>query len=423
MSPLRTPTAASTAPAVSPATSQDAYVDRVREHILALPESGIVEVMNYGRARPGMIPLWAGEGDVPTPSFICEAAAAALHAGETFYTWQRGLPELRAAIARYMARVYGVAEDPERYFVTGSGMQAILVAFSMALGAGDEILLPSPIWPNAAAGAQKIGAVPVHVPLAYGPRGFSLDLPRLEAAVTARTRAIFLNTPANPTGFVATHAELRAVLELARRHGLWIIADEIYGRFYYGGAARAPSFHDVMEPDDAVLFVQTFSKNWAMTGWRIGWIEADPRLGQVVENLIQYSTSGVAAFMQRGAVAALELGEPFVAEQIARARHGRDIVADALLATGKVDLVKPEGAFYLFFGIAGQRDVRRLGLTLVDEANVGIAPGTAFGTGGEGFMRLCFARGADQLAEAARRLAGWIEAKGGAEGEVGGGAA
>ncbi|MFG1430071.1 pyridoxal phosphate-dependent aminotransferase [Xanthobacter sp. V2C-8] len=400
---------------VTPAAA-DPFLERVRAPIRALPESGIVEVMNYGRARAGMIPLWAGEGDVPTPAFICEAAAAALHAGETFYTWQRGLPELRAAIARYMTRVYGVPEDPERYFVTGSGMQAILVAFSMVLGAGDEILLPSPIWPNAAAGAQKLGAVPVHVPLAYGPEGFSLDMARLEAAVTARTRAIFLNTPANPSGFVATRAELDAVLDLARRRGLWIIADEIYGRFYYGEGSRAPSFHDVMGPDDPILFVQTFSKNWAMTGWRIGWIEADPRLGQVVENLIQYSTSGVAAFMQRGAVAALELGEPFVAEQIARARQGRDIVADALLATGKVDLVKPQGAFYLFFGIEGHRDVRRLGLTLVDEANVGIAPGTAFGPGGEGFMRLCFARSGVQLEEAARRLAGWIEVGAGGRG-------
>nr|WP_234051116.1 MULTISPECIES: pyridoxal phosphate-dependent aminotransferase [unclassified Xanthobacter] len=397
----------------APLLFEDPYLAQVRQHIVALPESGIVEVMNYGRSRPGMIPLWAGEGDVPTPGFICDAAAAALHGGETFYTWQRGLPELREAIARYMARLYGVAEDPERYFVTGSGMQAILVAFSIALGAGDEILLPSPIWPNAAAGAQKLGAVPVHVPLAYGAEGFSLDIGRLEAAVTARTRAIFLNTPSNPSGYVATHEELQAVLEFARRHKLWIIADEIYGRFYYGEGERAPSFHDVMSPDDHILFIQTFSKNWAMTGWRIGWIEADPRLGQIIENLIQYSTSGVAAFMQRGAIAALEQGEPFVAEQIARARRGRDIVADALLATGKVDLVKPKGAFYLFFGIEGFADVRRLGLTLVDEANVGIAPGTAFGAGGEGFMRLCFARGEAQLAEAARRLAAWIEANAG----------
>ncbi|MFS8036076.1 pyridoxal phosphate-dependent aminotransferase [Xanthobacter sp. AM11] len=396
-------------PASAPPEDQDPYLARVRDHIRALPESGIVEVMNYGRDRPGMIPLWAGEGDVQTPAFICEAAAAALHAGETFYTWQRGLPELRAAIARYMARLYGVPEDPSRYFVTGSGMQAIQIALAMALGAGDEVILPSPSWPNAAAAAQKAGARPVFVPFAYGPSGFALDHERLAAAVTGRTRAIFLNTPANPTGFVATRADLEAVLALARRHGLWIIADEIYGRFYYGDAPRAPSFHDVMDADDHILFVQTFSKNWAMTGWRMGWVEASPKLGQIIENLIQYSTSGVAAFMQRGGVAALDQGEAFVAEQIARARRGRDLVGDALLATGKVDLVKPPGAFYLFFGMAGHGDVASLGLTLVDEANVGLAPGTAFGPGGEGFMRLCFARGEAQLAQAAARLVGWLE--------------
>ena len=388
---------------------EDPYLERVREHVRALPESGIVEVMNYGRDRPGMIPLWAGEGDVPTPPFICEAAASALHAGETFYTWQRGLPELRAAIARYMSGLYGVPDMPERYFVTGSGMQAIHVAMALVAGAGDEVLIPSPTWPNAAAAAQKAGARAVYVPFQYGPEGFSLDHDRLAAAVTPATRAIFLNTPANPTGFVATLDDLKAVLSLARRHGLWIIADEIYGRFYYGQEGRAPSFHDIMDEEDHILFVQTFSKNWAMTGWRIGWLEAHPRLGQIIENLIQYSTSGVAAFMQRGAIAALDQGEPFVAEQIARARRGRDLVGDALLATGRVDLVKPPGAFYLFFGIEGRRDVRSLGLTLVDEANVGLAPGTAFGLGGEGFMRLCFARGDAQLAEASRRLVDWLE--------------
>lgn len=393
---------------------EDPFLERVREHVRALPESGIVEVMNYGRSRPGMIPLWAGEGDVPTPGFICEAAAAALHAGETFYTWQRGLPELRTAIARYMAATYAIPENPDRYFVTGSGMQAIHIALAMAVGAGDEVIIPSPSWPNAAAAAQKAGARPVFVPFTYDANGFSLDHDRLAAAITPRTRAIFLNTPANPTGFVATREDLVAVLALARRHGLWIIADEIYGRFYYGAAPRAPSFHDVMEEDDHILFVQTFSKNWAMTGWRVGWIEAHPRFGQIIENLIQYSTSGVAAFMQRGAVAALEQGEAFVHEQIARARAGRDLVGDALIGTGRVDLVKPPGAFYLFFRINGRPDVRSLGLTLVDEANVGLAPGTAFGPGGEGFMRLCFARGDVQLAEASRRLVAWLEGPGAA---------
>lgn len=400
--------------AVPPApTPDDPLIARVREHVRALPESGIVEVMNYGRAREGVIPMWAGEGDLPTPGFICETAARSLAAGETFYTWQRGLPELRQAIARYMARLYAIPENPERFFVTGSGMQAIQMAFAMALGPGDELILPSPVWPNAAAAALKAGAVPVPVPFAYGPEGFAIDHERLAAAVTPRTRAIFVNTPANPTGFVASVEDLKAILDLARRHGLWIIADEIYGRFFYGGGGRAPSFHDIMSEEDHILFVQTFSKNWAMTGWRIGWIEAPPVLGQIVENLIQYSTSGVAAFMQRGAVAALEEGEDFVAAQIGRARASRDLISRALMETGQVDLVPPVGAFYLFFTITGETDARRLALRLVDEAKVGLAPGNSFGLGGERFLRLCFARGPEQMAEVARRLVAWLDARGG----------
>lgn len=395
----------------SPFVSPPSLLDFVRPQALSLPESGIVEVMNYGRERPGMIPLWAGEGDLPTPSFIAEAATRSLAAGETFYTWQRGIPELRAAIARYIARLYGVAEDPERYFVTGSGMQAIQVALAMTLGAGDEIIIPSPEWPNAAAAAQVLGAFPVHVPLAYDDaEGFSLDLRRLEDAVGPRTRVIFINSPANPTGFVASAETLRGVLDIARRHGLWIVADEIYGRFYYeaGEGGVAPSFHDIMEPDDRILFVQTFSKNWAMTGWRLGWIEAPPAVGDVLENLIQYSTSGVAAFMQRAGVAALERGESFVAHQIERARRGRDIVADGLLPTNRVRLVRPPGAFYAFFGVEGETDMRALALRLVDEANIGLAPGTAFGPGGERFIRMCFARGETQLVEATDRLVRWL---------------
>ncbi|GLK72249.1 pyridoxal phosphate-dependent aminotransferase [Ancylobacter dichloromethanicus] len=398
----------------APLLPTPSLLDHIRPQALSLPESGIVEVMNYGRRHEGLIPLWAGEGDLPTPAFISEAATRSLAAGETFYTWQRGIPELRAAIAGYMHRLYGVAEDPERYYVTGSGMQAIQIALALTLSAGEEILIPSPAWPNAAAAAEVVGARPVFVPFSFDPaRGFWLDLGRLESAVTPRTRVIFINSPANPTGFVASHDTLRGVLDIARRHGLWIVADEIYGRFFYeageGGPARAPSFHDVMEEEDRILFVQTFSKNWAMTGWRLGWIEAHPSLGPVLENLIQYATSGVAAFMQRAGVAALERGESFVAHQIERARRGRDIVAGGLASSNRVRFASPPGAFYMFFGVEGEVDMRALALRLVDEAGIGLAPGTAFGPGGERYIRMCFARGEAQMSEATDRLVRWLQ--------------
>jgi aspartate/methionine/tyrosine aminotransferase len=369
------------------------------------PESGIVEAMNYGRRRGDVMPLWAGEGDLPTPSLITQAAAEALLAGETFYTWQRGIPELREALARYHARLYGRAFSLEQFFVTGSGMQAIQIALAMTVAAGDEIIIPTPTWPNAAAATGIIGAHAVEVPMRFGNAGWTLDHEQMARAVTPRTRALFMVSPSNPTGWTASRDDLAATLVLARRHGLWIVADETYARFWYGEGERAPSYLDVMEPDDRVLFVNTFSKNWAMTGWRIGWIMCDPALGQVAENLIQYSTSGVAQFMQRGAVAALDHGDAFTRQQVARAKAGRDIVANALAATGRCRFALPQGAFYLFFQVDGESDTRALVFRLIDEAGVGLAPGSAFGAGGAPFVRLCFARDAGQLQAASSAIA------------------
>jgi len=384
--------------------------DYLRPEARSAPESGIVAVMNRGRGREGLIPLWAGEGDLPTPEFITRAAMDALAAGETFYTWQRGIPELRQALARYHARHFDRTFAPEEFLVTGSGMQSIQLAIDAVAGAGDELVYLSPAWPNFAAAAGVAGARPVAVHLDWSDNGWSCDVGKIAAAITPATRAIFVNTPSNPTGWTADHATLTAILSLARDKGLWIIADEIYSLFYYGGR-RAPSFMDVMQAEDRILFVNSFSKNWAMTGWRVGWIKVHPDLQDVFENLIQYSTSGVAQFMQRGAVAALDEGDAFIASQVERARQARDIVCRTLGDTGRARFSVPQGAFYLYFAIDGISDVRQAAFDIVDEANVGVAPGTAFEEDGAGFFRLCFHRRLDQVEEAANRLAKWIRAR------------
>jgi aspartate/methionine/tyrosine aminotransferase len=378
----------------------------IRAEVNAIETSGIVEVFDYGRNRQGLIPLWVGEGDLPTPGFIAEAAKASIDKGETFYTYQAGVPELRAAISRYMTTHYGPGLPPERFFVTIGGMQALDLAVKMTVGPGEEALVLAPAWPNFAGALEMNGARAVFVELEAG-SSWRLDPARLEAAVTAKTRAILFNSPANPTGYVASRAEIVAVLDFARKHGLWIIADEIYGRLVYGDA-RAPSFHDVMAADDRILFVQTLSKNWAMTGWRIGWLEAPAALGPVIENLVQYSTSGVPVPVQRAATAAIEHGESFVADSVRRLHRCRDVMAEGLLATQRVELAIPEGAFYLFPKILGDGDTRRLAFRLIDEAGVGAAPGYAFGPGGEGRIRLCFARAPSVVQEATRRLAAWL---------------
>jgi aspartate/methionine/tyrosine aminotransferase len=374
----------------------------------ALPESGIVKVFNYGRVRPGIIGLWAGEGDLATPPLIGAAAKAALDEGLTFYTYQRGIPPLREALSAYISQLYGRPIPPDEFYVTCGGMQAIQMAVQLVIGPGDEVIIPAPSWPNFAGAVLGRGGVPRYVPLEFGAEGWTLDLDRLFGAVTDRTRALFINSPANPTGWTASEADLRAILDFARERGLWIIADEIYGRFHYDGGI-APSFQTLREPGDRVLFVQTFSKLWAMTGWRMGWLQAPAELGQTIENLIQYNTSGVPSFLQPAGVAALTEGDDFARKTIERATEGRRIVGEALEKVGGVRFAWPKGAFYLMFGIEGEANSLDTAMRLVDEANIGLAPGSAFGPEGEGHLRICYLRSAGQLAESMDRLTGWLE--------------
>jgi aspartate/methionine/tyrosine aminotransferase len=374
---------------------------------VSAPESGIVEVVNYARGCEGLLPLWVGEGDLPTPDFISKAAMDALAAGETFYTWQRGIPELRQALSDYYARHFGITLPMEHFYVTGSGMQAIQIAVQALTSPGDELVYLTPAWPNIAAALEIAGARSIAVELQFEGGKWAVDLNRIEAAITPKTKALFINTPSNPTGWTATKKDLADILELARKHDLWIMADEIYARYFYAGG-RAPSFLDVMVPGDRIMFVNSFSKNWSMTGWRVGWIVAPPETGQVLENLIQYSTSGVAQFMQKGAVAALNHGDEFVAANIRKATLSRDILCDALVATNRVETLKPDGALYAFLKIDGVTDSRRAALDIVDKTGVGLAPGTAFDRGGELFLRACFLRDPEQVKDAAGRLRDYI---------------
>lgn len=374
---------------------------------LKAPESGIVEVVNYARGRDGLIPLWVGEGDLSTPDFITRAATASLAAGETFYTWQRGIPALREALVRYYHRHFGAALATENIYVTGSGMQAIKLGIEAVTSPGDEIVYLSPAWPNLPASAELSGVHPVAVPLAFEGGRWRLEMERLEKAITPKTKALFVNTPSNPTGWTATRDELQAILVLARKSGLWIMADEIYALFSYG-RQRAPSFLDIMDEEDRVILVNSFSKNWSMTGWRVGWIVAPAEIGQVLENLIQYSTSGVAQFMQRGAIAALDEGDDFLRGNIEKAARARDILCDALISTNRVETLKPDGAFYAFLKIDGIEDSRKAALDIVDKTGVGLAPGAAFGEGGGPFLRACFLRDQKQVEEAAGRLCSYI---------------
>jgi len=376
----------------------------IRPEIEALEDSRIVEVWKLGFQIPDVIGLWVGEGDLPTPSFISDAAAQALARGETFYTHKRGIPELRQALIDYHRALYGVELADDRIAVTSAGMNAMMLAMESLVGAGDNAVCVTPVWPNIFATIRIMGAAVRHLPLDPTPTGWQLDLDRLFAACDERTRVIYVASPGNPTGWVMPREQQQALLDFARKRGIWIVADEVYARIVYDGVRAAPSLLELIDADDAVVIVNSFSKAWAMTGWRIGWMIMPPRLTHAVDKLIEFNTSGAQPFLQRGCVAAITQGEPFVAEMVDRYRAGRDLVLQRLGGMKRVRIVRPEAAFYVMFGVDGMEDCLAFAKRLVHEARVGLAPGSAFGPGGEGHLRLCFASSRERLSQAMDRL-------------------
>jgi len=380
----------------------------LRPEIEALETSGISQLFALGVDREGVIPLWFGEGDLPTPDFISASAIRSLEAGNTFYSHKRCIPALREAIVAYMNGLFGAALDVERITVTSSGMNGIMLALQTIAGAGDSVVVVSPVWPSIMSGVRIMGATLKTVSLHSREDGFHLDMDALMAACGERTRAVFVNSPSNPTGWVMGREDQQALLEFCRARGIWIMADEVYHRFAYNRPAstrpRAPSFLDLAQADDAVIVVQSFSKTWAMTGWRMGWLVHPAALGANFDRLVEFNTSGAPRFLQDGCITALSEGEGFACHVIERCRQGRDLVFQRLSALPRVRLACPEGAFYAFFAVEGLDDSLDTAKQILEEVSVGLAPGSAFGPGGEGHLRLCFAGGTERLSAALDRL-------------------
>jgi aspartate/methionine/tyrosine aminotransferase len=376
----------------------------IRDAIRGLKASRIAEISALGMGDPTVIPLWYGESDLATPDYIGAAAAAAIRAGHTFYTYKAGLPELRAAIGAYLSRLHAKPIAADRVLVTSSGMTALMLVAEALIDAGDNLVILAPVWPNIAAAVSIMGGEPRLVTLDPVPGGgWRLDPERLFAACDARTRGVFVNSPANPTGWVISPAEIATLLELARRRGLWLIADEVYSRIAYGNRS-APSFLDQAEPDDRLIVVNSFSKNWAMTGWRLGWLVTPPDLFAEIEKLVEFNTSGSPTFLQHAGIVAIRDGETFIADFVARCRAARDVAIDALRAYRRVEVAPPEGAFYAFLRVDGVTDSLAFAKEVLHRTKVGLAPGSAFGPMGEGYLRLCFARDPAVIAAAVERL-------------------
>jgi len=381
----------------------------MRQAILDLPGSKIREVANAGLGRNDVLAFWFGESDEVTPEPVRQAAADSLLRGETFYSHNLGLPELRQAIAQYATGLHGEVQV-DRVAVTSSGVTALMLAMQLLVGAGDEVVVVVPVWPNLTAQPAILGATVRRVALRPKDGAWGLDLDELRAAVTPRTRVLLLNAPNNPTGWTMTEAEQRALLNHCRSTGTWIVADEVYERVFFGDSPAAPSFLDIATPQDRLIVAHSFSKSFLMTGWRLGWLVLPEGGLDAAGKLLEFNSSCAPVFVQRGALAALAIADEFVPALISRLQAGRDRLLTGLQRLPGVTVAVPPGGMYAFFRVEGQDDSLALARRLVAEQGLGLAPGAAFGPEGEGWLRWCFASkdlsrldaGLERLADALR---------------------
>ncbi len=359
--------------------------------LAAIMPSRIRELADVAFAMDGVLKLQFGESNMSTPSYIKAAAAQAMQDGFTFYTENGGLPSLRAALAEKYAELHDVQLDPNsEIVVTASGVQALNVTIRCTINPGDEALVLTPNWPNGTEIVRLYGATPVEIPYAYGGATYVPDFAALEAAVTPKTKLLLYTSPSNPLGWVATPQEQQALLDFCRRHHLWLLADEVYERLYYAGPV-APSILRLCTRDDAVIVVQSFSKSYCMTGWRLGWAVARRDLVRKATQLNEFIISHAPSMIQRAGEVALRQGEDDVHAMVEMLQERMAFCYDALATLGSVSVARPRGAFYLFPQIAGLEDSFGFALTLLKESKVAVAPGVAFGKGGEGAVRICFA--------------------------------
>ncbi|MFN5447259.1 MAG: pyridoxal phosphate-dependent aminotransferase [bacterium] len=391
-----------------------------RATIQSLRASRIREVANAGMGRTDVLPFWFGEPDEVTPEFIREAAKQSLDAGETFYTQNFGLPALRETIAAYSSRLHRPTQA-STIALTSSGVSGLMLTAQLLLNPGDRVVIVTPLWPNLVEIPKILNAEVVTVSLQLNTKPthpvWELDLDELLDALTPDTKALLLNSPNNPTGWIISREQQAIVLAHCRKHGIWLIADDVYERLIYdqpGSApACAPSFLNLTEVDERVISINSFSKSWLMTGWRLGWIQAPESLIADLGKLIEYNTSCAPGFVQTAGIVAIERGEEIISRTIARYTLARNYLYEQLsqpfFREAGVIAPFPQGAIYLFFKINGETDTLALCKQLVAEAGIGLAPGSAFGPEGEGAIRWCFASSLDKLELGVQRLENFLK--------------
>src|SRR5207302_9332162 len=338
-----------------------------------MAHSGIREISNIAITKPGTVRLDVGQPNFRTPDHISEAGKRAIDDGYTFYTHTQGLIDLRERLVAKLQKINHYSVTPEQIACASGGVGAIAAALAAILEPGDEVLLPDPGWPNYRMMPPWLGARAVYYPL-LAEHDYLPDLERLESLVTPRTRVLLINSPANPTGAVFPRGVIEALAEVAVRHDLWLLSDECYDQILFEGEHVGPaSFLD----DGRVITVYTFSKTYAMTGWRPGYAVGDAGLIATVAKVLESNTSGPSTIAQKAAEAALDGPQECVAEMVAAYAHRRDLAVDLLRESGLLVSI-PQGAFYVMADVSGaEGDSRRFALRLVRERGGSVAPGPA----------------------------------------------
>src|SRR5918997_7075671 len=371
----------------------------------SMPVSRIREIMELAWADPEAIHLEVGEPDFPTPQHVVEAAHEAARAGHTRYAPNAGIPELREALADKVARRNGYEARPDQVVVTQGGIQALYLVLRALLEPGDEVLLPDPAWPNFRMIAHLLGARVLSYPLVAG-GDFLPRLEDLERLVTPRTRAMLVNSPSNPLGTVLPGELVEKLLAFARRHGLWFISDEVYDEVVFDDVFVSAG--SVADPGDRLVSIYSFSKVYAMTGWRVGYLVAPPDVARLLTGMQEPIISCVNTPAQLAALAAITGPQDIVREMSGAYRARRDELLE-ILDRGDLPSSQPSGAFYVW------TDVSEAGLpsmdlarSLIEREHVAVAPGSAFGELGEGYVRLSLASSKEDLLEGASRLVRYV---------------
>ncbi len=391
----------------------------MRQVIDQLQESLIRVVANAALDRPDVLKFWFGESDEVTPAVIRQAASASLAAGETFYSHNLGLPALRAALADYSngLRAPGAqALTADRIAVTAGGVNGLMISAQALIDAGDPVVVVTPVWPNLVAQPRVMGARVQTVSLRPKDGAWSLDMDELLDAMRPGTKALVVNSPNNPTGWTLRRDEQAQILEHARRMGSWIVADEVYERLFFQapGSVAAPSFLDLANSEDRLVVVNSFSKSFLMTGWRLGWLTLPSRLTPAVGKLLEFNTSCSPVFVQRAGLAALSHAGNITPAVVQHLRQCRDTLVPLLQALPGIEVAPAPGGLYAFLRLPAHPDSLQLARRLVQEAGLGLAPGQAFHDSArpdmQGWLRWCFASAdLQRLREGVGRLQRWMQ--------------